>query len=109
LAGVWHAGANAIASGQSVNYFLPAATSAVLNRVLGAAATQIDGIITSNGKVFILNPNGITVTNTANINVAGLVLSTVQEPDGYFTNNGNLSFVGTSTNAVVVGAAGAPP
>ncbi|MBI5380832.1 MAG: filamentous hemagglutinin N-terminal domain-containing protein [Opitutae bacterium] len=94
-------------SGESVNFFLPDATSAVLNRVTGGTATTIDGVITSNGKVFILNPTGITVTNNANINVAGLVLSTVQEPDGYFAANGDLSYVGTTTAGVTVGAAGA--
>jgi hypothetical protein len=74
----------------------------VLNRVSGADPTAIAGTIASNGHVFILNPNGITVGATGLINTSGLGLSTINEPDFSFASTGALSYVGTATNNVTV-------
>lgn len=94
-------GASTIAAADTINYFLPAGGS-VLNSVTGGAASQIDGKILSNGNVYVLNPSGIVLGATANINAAGFYASTIAEPSGYFTINGSLSFQGTSTSNVVV-------
>ena len=52
------------------------ASSAVLNRVVGADPSSILGQLQSNGKVFLINPNGIVFGQGARIDVAGLVAST---------------------------------
>ena len=70
-------GTDAIAVGETLTYQLPNAKASVLNVVTGGANTQIDGYLESNGKVYILNPNGIIIGGGARINTAGLVLSTV--------------------------------
>ncbi|WP_044024520.1 filamentous hemagglutinin N-terminal domain-containing protein [Actinobacillus ureae] len=50
--------------------------SVAYNRVTGGNASQIQGKLTANGKVYLANPNGITITNGAQINVAGLLATT---------------------------------
>ena len=52
------------------------ASSAVLNRVVGADPSSILGQLQSNGKVFLINPNGIVFGQGARIDVGGLVAST---------------------------------
>ena len=74
-------GANA-----SVNFNQPSSNSAVLNRVLDTAPSQIFGSITSNGQVFLSNPNGIYFSPTAQVDVGGLVATTHSIADGDFMN-----------------------
>ena len=52
------------------------ASSAVLNRVVGADPSSILGQLQSNGKVFLINPSGIVFGQGARIDVGGLVAST---------------------------------
>src|SRR3990172_6122439 len=52
-------GAFGIGSGETVQFFQPSAHSTVLNRVLGADASSILGNLYGNGRVFLVNPNGI--------------------------------------------------
>ncbi|MCX7892378.1 MAG: filamentous hemagglutinin N-terminal domain-containing protein, partial [Burkholderiales bacterium] len=51
------------------------ATSAVLNRVTGAESSAILGQLLSNGRVFLVNPNGVMIGAGARIDVAGFVAS----------------------------------
>ena len=46
------------------------------NRVTGGNASQIQGKLTANGKVYLANPNGVIITKGAEINVAGLLATT---------------------------------
>ena len=102
-------GTNLIAGGETVVFTLGSSSAAILNRINGSAATTINGSITSDGKVFILNPNGITIAPTTSgtdkIVTAGFYASTVQEPDGYFAANGTLSYIGSATTAITGTAA----
>ena len=50
-----------IAAGETTRFIQPTASSAVLNRVLGADPSQIYGTLSSNGKVWLINPAGILV------------------------------------------------
>lgn len=99
-------GASAISNTDIINYLLPSATSSVLNTVSGAAPTTIDGSILSNGNVYVLNKSGIIISQTAQINTGGFYASTVDEPSGFFSINGTLSFAGTSTSGVTVQGTG---
>ncbi len=66
-----------IGAGQGVRFDQPSASSQVLNRVLGKDPTAIFGQLSSNGRVWLLNPNGVLFGPTARIDVAGLVASTL--------------------------------
>ncbi|WP_394243757.1 filamentous hemagglutinin N-terminal domain-containing protein [Halopseudomonas laoshanensis] len=65
--------------------------SAVLNRVVGQDPTQILGVLQSNGRVFLINPNGIAFGHGAQVNVNGLVASTLGLSNADF-KSGSLRF-----------------
>ncbi|WP_198262709.1 filamentous hemagglutinin N-terminal domain-containing protein [sulfur-oxidizing endosymbiont of Gigantopelta aegis] len=66
-----------INSNESVNFIQPSSSSAVLNRIIDQNPSQILGKLTSNGQVFLINPNGIVFGKTATVNVAGIVASSL--------------------------------
>lgn len=67
-----------------VNFHLPNSASAILNRVTGSQASEIYGHINSNGKVFLINPNGILFGPSAQVNVSSLIASTLSMSDQDF-------------------------
>ncbi|WP_213298700.1 beta strand repeat-containing protein [Paraburkholderia sacchari] len=77
-----------IARDQSVAFNQPSATSAVLNRVTTAAPTQIDGALTANGRVFVVNPSGVMFGKTSQVNVGSLVASTLNVDSQKFMDGG---------------------
>jgi filamentous hemagglutinin family protein len=95
-----------IAHGNSVNFFVPAG-GATLNQVAGPAS-QINGSLTSNGALFLVNPNGVMFGNGANVNVGSLVATTNTVDHNEFMNNQQLSFTeggaGTISNAGTITA-----
>ena len=66
-----------IGANEITRFLQQSAASSVLNRVTGGNPSQILGGLQSNGKVFLINPNGIVFGAGAQINVAGLVASTL--------------------------------
>jgi len=89
-----------IGSGQTTNFVQQSASSSVLNRVIGPDPSTLLGALTSNGKVFLINPAGILVGQGARINVAGLVASTLNLSNTDFIA-GKLNF-GATPNAGIV-------
>lgn len=66
-----------LAQGESLVVNQPTSSSVLLNRVMGrqAAATQIDGSLQANGRVYVINPFGITVGASGVIKANGVMLS----------------------------------
>ncbi len=89
-----------VGAGKTVEFVQPSSSAVALNRVLGADVSTIQGAIRANGQVFLLNPNGVLFTPTAQVNVGGLVASTLNLSNQDFLA-GNYVFEGTSRNAVV--------
>ena len=89
-----------IAAGESVKFVQPTANSVALNRVLGSDPSNILGSLTANGKVFLVNPNGILFGQGASINVGGLVASTLNVTDSDFMA-GSYQFAGAGKGSVV--------
>ena len=73
-----------IGAGGQVNIGLPSASSAMLNRVTGAEASQLLGSLQSNGRIFLINPNGIVVGAGARIDTNSFIGSTLDMSDGDF-------------------------
>ena len=80
-------GSFSIGVNELTRFIQPSALSAVLNRVIGQDPSAILGALQSNGRVFLLNPNGIVFGSGAQINVAGLVASTLNLSNDDFLNN----------------------
>ena len=97
-----------IGAGESVQFVQPGAGAVALNRVVGSDPSAILGKLSANGKVFLVNPNGILFGQGASVNVGGLVASTLGISDSDFMD-GRYRFSGSSTQAVSnLGAINAP-
>ncbi|NTV03049.1 MAG: filamentous hemagglutinin N-terminal domain-containing protein, partial [Chlorobiaceae bacterium] len=84
----------------AVRFNQPDAASSALNRINGQNPTEILGSLSSNGRVFLLNQNGIVFGKTARVDVGGLVASSLSMLDSDFladkyrlTNPGNAGSV----------------
>ncbi|MDB5694024.1 MAG: filamentous hemagglutinin, partial [Alphaproteobacteria bacterium] len=73
-----------IGKDNQVVFVQPNANSVALNRVLGPDPSLILGSLQAYGKVFLINPNGILFGRGANVNVGGLVASTLGLSDADF-------------------------
>jgi len=101
-----------IGAGELTRITQPTALSAVLNRVVGSDPSAILGALQSNGRVFLLNPNGIVFGAGSQINVAGLVASSLNLSDADFLS-GRMNFTngigaGSVVNQGSINAAGGP-
>ncbi|ERJ40589.1 Large exoproteins involved in heme utilization or adhesion [Burkholderia sp. AU4i] len=88
-----------VAGGERVSFKQPDVKSIALNRVIGTNGSQIHGQIDANGKVFVVNPNGVVFGAGAQVNVGGLVASTKDISDKDFLA-GTYRFSGTSGQSV---------
>jgi filamentous hemagglutinin family protein len=85
-----------IGAGNTVNFVQPSASSVALNRVLGSDVSVIQGALNANGQVFLINPNGVLFTPTAQVNVGGLIAATLNLSTADFMT-GNYKFEGIDT------------
>jgi len=85
---------------ESVRFVQPNSNSVALNRVLGSDPSSIMGSLSANGKVFLLNPNGILFGREAQVNVGGLVASTLNITDGDFMA-GRYQFTGSNNGTIL--------
>lgn len=65
-----------IGKDKEVKFEQPSTSAVAYNRVTGGNASHIQGKLTANGKVYLANPNGVIITQGAQINVAGLLATT---------------------------------
>ena len=66
-----------IGAGETTRFIQANASSSVLNRVLANDPSLIYGTLTSNGRVWLINPAGIMVGAGGRVDVAGFVASTL--------------------------------
>lgn len=88
-----------IGSASHVHFQQPSG-GAALNRVLDTNASQIYGKLTSTGQVFLVNPNGVFFAPGAQVDVGGIVASTLGISNADFMA-GSYTFAGTSSNAII--------
>ena len=90
-----------IAGSEITRFIQQSQSSSVLNRVVGINPSAILGKLQSNGRVFLINPNGITIGPGASIDVAGFLASTLNISDGDFLA-GRMRFTQTPDAGSVV-------
>jgi len=90
-----------IGKGETVNFLQPSASAVALNRVVGSDPSTIYGTLNANGKVFLINPNGILFAPGAQVSAGGLVASTLNLSDNDFLN-GNYAFEKNGSAGAVV-------
>ena len=73
-----------IAPDEVTRFLQSGAASSVLNRVTGGEASNILGRLLSNGRVFLINPNGVFIGGGAVVDVAGFVSSSLNLSDADF-------------------------
>ncbi|HHF6568125.1 TPA: filamentous hemagglutinin N-terminal domain-containing protein [Haemophilus influenzae] len=78
-----------IGKDKEVKFEQPNENAVAYNRVIGGNASQIQGKLTANGKVYLANPNGVIITKGAEINVAGLLATTKDLEKISENGNGN--------------------
>ena len=86
-----------IAPAETVNFLQPSASAVAVNRIFDSNGSQILGRLNANGQVYLINPNGILFGQGAQVNVAGLVASTL---DLGAAGNGTLSFAGNGMGSI---------
>ncbi|WP_022970696.1 filamentous hemagglutinin N-terminal domain-containing protein, partial [Xanthomonas maliensis] len=90
-----------IGSAATMIFNQPSTNAVVLNLVQGGNPTQIYGNLNANGQVFLLNSNGVLFGSTANINVGGLVVSTLGTTVSKFMSGDYSLDAGGTTVALV--------
>lgn len=86
----------------TVNFQQPNASAVVVNRVVTASPSQIDGALNANGTVVLINSAGVVIGRGAQVNTGALVAATLDINNDDFMN-GIMRFAGskTSTSKVV--------
>ena len=89
-----------VAPQETVSFQQPSAGAIAVNRISDANGTQILGGLNANGQVWLINPNGILFGPGAQVNVGGLVASTLALNDASLNGNAK-SFGGAGAGSVV--------
>lgn len=97
-----------IAPGEMAFFLQENEKCAVLNRVIGENPSAIWGLLESNGAVYLINPNGLLISQEGAINAGAFIGSTLDSPDESFLKNeagfaipSDLIFQGDSRAAIV--------
>jgi filamentous hemagglutinin family protein len=89
-----------IAPQEAVNFQQPSSSAIAVNRIFDTNGTQILGQLNANGQVYLINPNGILFGQCAQVNVGGLVASTLDLNIGSLDGN-TRTFSGNGTGSII--------
>ncbi len=80
-----------IGAGEATRFHQPDSASLTLNRVTMGGASQINGALSANGNIVIVNPHGIVFGSGSQVNVNSLVATSANITDANFMA-GNVTF-----------------
>jgi filamentous hemagglutinin family protein len=92
-----------IAPNEVTRFIQPGTRSIALNRIFDSNPSKIFGSLQANGSVILLNPNGVMFGPNAQVNVGGLVASSLNLTDADFLR-GQYLFEGTALSGSVKNA-----
>ena len=76
-----------------VDFNMPSSISSSLNRVTGSTPSSIAGQLNSNGKVLIINPNGVMITKNGVVKTGSFTASTLDINNEDFLKD-KMNFIG---------------
>jgi|GEM_PF-4836961 len=85
-----------VAKGESVRFNQPSASSVTANKVVGIAPSDILGAVSANGRIILINPNGIFFGKGSTVDAAGLIATTLDLDKDSFLTGGKLKFSSAS-------------
>lgn len=85
---------------ETVNFLQPSASAIALNRIFDANGTQIFGHLNANGQIYLINSAGILFGKGSQVDVNGLVASTLDLKDPSL-NGSSRSFSGNGSGSIV--------
>ncbi|HTJ77356.1 MAG TPA: autotransporter-associated beta strand repeat-containing protein, partial [Rariglobus sp.] len=89
-----------VGANQTVQFVQPGASARVLNWIGGLTPSQIDGALLANGRVYLLNPQGVYFGRTAVVDVAGLyAIGGSMTKEDFLTGMDRFSVTGDVRNA----------
>ncbi len=89
-----------IGAGSLTRFIQPGAGSAALNRVVGGNPSSIYGQLQANGQIFLINPAGVLVGASGQIDTKGLVASTLDLSNESFLEGARMTLSGGSEASV---------
>ena len=89
-----------IGAGETTRFLQPSASSSVLNRVVGADMSSILGQLQGNGRVFLINPQGIVIGAGARIDTNSFIASTLDLSDADFLAGKLRFFAGSNAGSI---------
>jgi filamentous hemagglutinin family protein len=94
-------GSFSIAQGETTQFIQPGTTSLAINRVTGVDPSAFYGTLAANGRVMVINPNGILVGSGGVIDTGGFIASTLDIPNDQLLGSGDWLFKGDSQASVI--------
>lgn len=89
-----------IESQETVQFLQPSEQACSINRVMNSLPSQLMGRLESNGKIVLINPNGILVGNEAQIHTGSFIASSLDVNQEVFLSTGELKFCGNGNGLV---------
>ena len=82
-----------IAANERTQFVQPSSKSCVLNRVVGSELSSIFGSLDANGRVYLINQNGILIGKEGSVNTNGFLASALNISDQDFLHITHLRFL----------------
>ena len=100
-----------VGTGQTTQFVQPNSSAIAVNRVGAASASQILGTLDANGRVVLINGNGILFGKNAQVNVGSLIATSTDGSDldvlsGKFTKAGKQNAAIVNNGIITVGTNG---
>ncbi|MDO4697306.1 MAG: filamentous hemagglutinin N-terminal domain-containing protein [Pasteurellaceae bacterium] len=87
-----------IGAANKVTFQQPSEIAVAYNRVTGGNASEIQGKLEANGRVFLANPDGVIFGKNASVNVGAILATTKVLAEGQDLSRSDLRFVRAKSN-----------
>lgn len=86
---------------ETVRFLQEGSHASILNRVTGGSESAILGMLESNGRVFLINPDGLLIGPDARIETSGFIASSLDVLNEDFLKGGDLLFSGEGNGPII--------